>query len=91
MHYGVKLTYFFLDVTVSISNVELYGNNMGFFVVAFVIVAVVVLIAVNISHEIDGFLHRADSRFVPSQWETALLCNDVSHWLGANLELALFT
>ena len=32
---------------------------------------------------------RADSRFVPSQWETALLCNDVSHWLGANLESAL--
>ena len=25
---------------------------------------------------------RADSRFVPSQWETALLCNAVSHWLG---------
>ena len=32
---------------------------------------------------------RADSRFAPSQWETALLCNDVSHWLGANLESAL--
>ena len=31
----------------------------------------------------------ADSRFVPSQWETPLLCNDVSHWLGANLESAL--
>ena len=31
----------------------------------------------------------ADLRFVPSQWETALLCNDVSHWLGANLESAL--
>ena len=29
---------------------------------------------------------RADSRFVPSQWETALLCNDVSHWLGTSLE-----
>ena len=29
---------------------------------------------------------RADSRFTPSQWETALLCNDVSHWLGAILE-----
>ena len=29
---------------------------------------------------------RADSRFAPSQWETALLCNDVSHWLGTNLE-----
>ena len=32
---------------------------------------------------------RANYRFVPSQWETALLCNDVSHWLGANLESAL--
>ena len=32
---------------------------------------------------------KADSRFAPSQWETALLCNDVSHWLGANLESAL--
>ena len=31
----------------------------------------------------------SDSRFAPSQWETALLCNDVSHWLGANLESAL--
>ena len=27
---------------------------------------------------------RADSRFAPSQWETALLCNNVSYWLGAN-------
>ena len=26
---------------------------------------------------------RADSRFASSQWETALLRNDVSHWLGA--------
>ena len=32
---------------------------------------------------------RADPRFAPNQWETALLCNDVSHWLGANLESAL--
>ena len=31
---------------------------------------------------------RADSEFAPSQWETALLCNAVSHWLGANLESA---
>ena len=36
-----------------------------------------------------GILYRADSRFAPSQWETALLCNDVSHWLGTNLESAL--
>ena len=33
--------------------------------------------------------NRADSRFAPSQWEMALLCNDVSHWLGASLESAL--
>ena len=33
--------------------------------------------------------HRADSKFVPSQWETALLCNDVAHWPGASLESAL--
>ena len=32
---------------------------------------------------------RADSRFAPSQWETALLCNDVSHWLGASIASAL--
>ena len=29
---------------------------------------------------------RADSGFVPSQWETSLQSNAVSHWLGANLE-----
>ena len=33
--------------------------------------------------------YRADSRFAPVQWETPLLCNDVSHWLGANLKSAL--
>ena len=32
---------------------------------------------------------RADSRLAPSQWETALLCNDVSHWVGASPESAL--
>ena len=31
-------------------------------------------------------IFRADSRFAPSQCETALLCNDVSHWLGAKLK-----
>ena len=30
--------------------------------------------------------NRADSRFAPSQWEMPLLCNDISHWLGASLE-----
>ena len=32
---------------------------------------------------------RADSKFAPSQWETALLCNGISYWLGANLESVL--
>ena len=37
----------------------------------------------------QSFLYnKADSRIVPSQWETALLCNDVSHWLGAKLEIS---
>ena len=33
--------------------------------------------------------YRADSRFVPSQWETSLQSNAVYHWLGANLESAV--
>ena len=40
---------------------------------------------------IAGIIHhwfRTHSRFAPSQWETALLCNDVTHWLGASLESA---
>ena len=42
-------------------------------------------------HLLNFSIHscRADSRFAPSQWETALLCNDVSHWLDANLESVL--
>ena len=35
------------------------------------------------------WLTQQNSRFAPSHGETALLCNDVSHWLGANLESAL--
>ena len=36
------------------------------------------------------FEYKADSRFAPSQWEAALLCNDVSHCLGASLGSALW-
>ena len=35
-------------------------------------------------------IHLVDSEFTPSQWETTLHCNDVSHWLGTSLEPALF-
>ena len=33
---------------------------------------------------------RADSRLAPSQWETSLQSNAVSHWLGTSLESVLF-
>ena len=32
---------------------------------------------------------RADTRLAPSQWETALQSNAVSHWMGGNLVSAL--
>ena len=35
------------------------------------------------------YLCRADSRLAPSQWETPLQSNAVSHWLGTSLESAL--
>ena len=37
-----------------------------------------------------GIHFWADSRFEPSQWEMGLLFNDISHWLGANLESTLY-
>ena len=37
----------------------------------------------------DVVIFRADSRHSPSQWETSLQSNTVSHWLCANLESAL--
>ena len=33
---------------------------------------------------------RADSRLVPSQWETSLQSKAVSHWLGTNSESTLY-
>ena len=36
-----------------------------------------------------GGVIRTDSRLAPSQWETLLQSNAVSHWLGTNLESAL--
>ena len=39
--------------------------------------------------ETASWHYRTDSMFAPSQWETALLCNDVSHWLRASIESAL--
>ena len=38
------------------------------------------------SKGLSARIFRADCKFVPSQWETVFLCNDISHWLGASLE-----
>ena len=38
----------------------------------------------------NNMFFRADCRLSHNQWETALLCSDVSHWLGASPESALF-
>ena len=39
--------------------------------------------------ELYRYDYRADSRFAPSQWETSLQGNAISHWLDTNLESAL--
>ena len=38
----------------------------------------------------EDHIFRADSRLVPSQWVTSLQSNAISHWLGTNLESALY-
>ena len=42
----------------------------------------------QISFSQEVVVSRDDSRFAPSQWETSLQSNAISHWLGANLEPA---
>ena len=46
----------------------------------------------KIGYSSAHFIHtfRADSRFVPSQWETLLWSNTISHWLDTNLKSALY-
>ena len=41
------------------------------------------------SRSVTEWVSRAHSRFAPSQWETSLQSNAVTHWLGTNLESAL--
>ena len=38
----------------------------------------------------DLTIHRASFRLAPSQWETVLQSNAISHWPGENLESALY-
>ena len=41
-------------------------------------------------HHWSNDMHRADSRLALNQWDTSLQTNIVPHWLGANLEPALY-
>ena len=59
----------------------------AFFSKAFMKRYIIFISAENLSW--GKHVNRADPRFAPSQWEAALLCNDVSHWLGTGLESAL--
>ena len=51
-----------------------------------------VYIASQLSVHVELVVHqyRADLRLAPSQWETPLQSNAISHWLGANLKSALW-
>ena len=44
---------------------------------------------IELWHSTTVVVCRADSRSASSQWKTALICNDVSHWLVVSLESAL--
>ena len=39
--------------------------------------------------QLESTAHRADFSFAPSQWETPLQSNAVSHWLGAKFSISL--
>ena len=39
--------------------------------------------------DVSMHLSRDQSSYAPSQWETSLHCNNVSHWLGAYLDRPL--
>ena len=42
----------------------------------------------SIHSNVTPIMYRADSTLAPSQWETSLQSNAVSHWLGANPQSA---
>ena len=68
------------------------GNADEKFISIMTIVGLVSLIYImtNSSYFPTGTYIRAHSRFAPSQWETSLQSNTLSHWLGTNLESALY-
>ena len=51
----------------------------------------IVFFTLIISREQHTIYSRADSGLGPCQWETSLQSNAISHWLGANLDSALYS
>ena len=48
------------------------------------------LILIGVQKHTPNYYHcRANFKIAPSQWETSLQSNTISHWLGANLESSL--
>ena len=91
----VLMFFLFIYILLSITSDAVFPNNMLY---TFCWTLLLVQVTDVIFHHADStmpilshesYCIRAYSRFVPSQWETALLCNDVSHWLGASLESVL--
>ena len=63
---------------------------MCLYVTTFTVTWIIDKISISlVSVKMTYIICRAVSRFAPSQRETVLLWNDVSHWLGASLESAL--
>ena len=48
----------------------------------------VVIIECTVITQCNIYIYSTVSRFVPSQWETSLQSNGVSHWQGANLRIS---
>ena len=48
------------------------------------------LIGSPVYHRHEDIMTQDDSRFAPNQSKTALLCNNIFHWLGASLDSTLW-
>ena len=76
------------------SYISIGGETINIFrlVLGFLIIILFHITRYFVGHKLWHLIiyFRTDSSRAPSQWETASLCGDVSHWLGANLESALY-
>ena len=87
----------FLGLSLIIVNqsLEINCNDIRIKIQKFLLICLIkmdssIVLSCNITNHPECYIFRANSRFVPSQWEKAFQCNDVSHWLGASLESDLY-